>query len=181
MSREFPDIVDPWKAADGKRTFRGSVPISRMKRLEELLAPSASGERGEAAFVMHFAYDEQGLVTIATEVDAGLELICQRSLALYVEEVARRSMLVVIEDVGEQEEMPESYEPVLVEGRRVALASLVEEELLLAVPQVPRAPHSDEIEFSTDGGAETRPSVGSEPTHKPFAGLAGLIKENETK
>jgi uncharacterized protein len=152
-----------------------------MKRLGALLAPSASGAHAEAAFVMHFAYDEQGLVTIAIEVDAGLELVCQRSLAPYVEDVARRSMLVVIEDIGEQDAMPESYEPVLVEGRRVALASLVEEELLLAVPQVPRAPQSGEIEFSTDGGAESPPSAGTEPTYKPFAGLAGLIKENEPK
>lgn len=184
MSREFPDIVDPWKAADGRRTFQGTMPIKRMQRLGPLLAPEIEGRndgllvRGDAGFMASFSYDRQGLITIRLEVEAELPLICQRSLEPYREKVKRRIWLVVIEDIAEQELIPDSYEPVLVEHRRMALLDIVEEELLLAVPLVPKSPESEEIEVSTDGTTDSSSGKEKEHSHKPFAGLAGLIKEN---
>jgi uncharacterized protein len=182
MSREFPDFVDPWKAADGRRTFQGTMPIKRMKRLEALLAPESAGAgdavllRGEAGFVAKFAHDRQGLLTIRLDVEAELPLVCQRSLEPYREKIKRQSVLAVIEDVAEQELIPEIYDPVLVEHRRMALLDIVEEELLLAVPQVPRNPLSEPVGISTDGKPVTPVGSDSEPSHKPFAGLAGLMK-----
>ena len=181
MSRDFPDIVDPWKAADGQRRFSGTVPLGRLARLAELLAPEDDGGPawGEAAFEAVFGYDEQGLVTIRVSVRADLPLVCQRSLETYAEHVERASTVVVITDVGEQEAVPEAYEPVLVEDRRLALASLVEEELLLAVPQVPRKPGASEPELPADVSLERAAAQKKEPVHKPFAGLAGLMKDKD--
>ena len=161
------------------------MPMVRMKRLQAMLAPTAEDDAkrssAEAGFEMSFAYDQQGLVTIDMKVSAELPLQCQRSLQTYIESVQRNSLLVVIENVAEQDTVPESYEPVLVEERRLALADLVEEELLLAVPQVPRSPHSEEIELSTDGAVEASSGENEEPTHRPFEGLAGLMNEKADK
>jgi len=182
MSREFPDFVDPWKAADGRRTFQGTMPIKRMGRLGPLLAPENEGPidrllvRGDARFMAMFSYDPQGLTTIRLDVEAELPLICQRSLEPYREKVKRRSWLVVIEAVAEQELIPDIYDPVLVEHRRMALLDIVEEELLLAVPQVPRSPDSAEVAVSTDGTTGIVPGAEKAQSHKPFAGLAGLMK-----
>lgn len=182
MSREFPDFIDPWKAADGRRMFQGTMPLKRLKRLGPMLAPQGDGldeqlvARDDARFSARFSYDEQGLVTIRLDVEAELPLICQRSLAPYREKIARRSLLVVIEDVAEQEVIPESYDPVLVEHRRLALQDIVEEELILAVPQVPRNPDSEVIELSTDGEVRISSEPEKEQSHRPFAGLAGLMK-----
>ena len=185
MSRDFPDIVDPWKVAEGRRAFGGTMPLSRLDRLSELLAPS--GEAGspgadeglEAAFSATFGFDRQGLVVIDVEVNAELPLVCQRSLDVFRFAVNRRSKLVVIETVAEQETTPDNYEPILVENRRLALADLVEEELLLAVPQVPKRPDaSGESESSPEDAAVAAASEEeSEPTHRPFSGLAGLMKK----
>ena len=82
----------------------------------------------------------------------------------------------MIEDIADQELIPENYDPVLVENRRMALLDIVEEELLLAIPQVPKNPEIEEIELSTDGKVRQASEAGHEKTHKPFAGLAGLIK-----
>ncbi|NND55922.1 MAG: hypothetical protein HKN57_01600, partial [Xanthomonadales bacterium] len=103
-------------------------------------------------------------------------LVCQRSLAPYVENVKRRSYLAVIEDVAQEKSLPEHYDPVLVENRRMALLDIVEEELLLAVPQVPKNPEIEVIEISTDGKVESRSNTEQEKTHRPFAGLAGLMR-----
>ena len=182
MSREFPDFIDPWKAADGRRSFQGTMPLKRLKRLEPMLAPSDEGRqsgalaRNDAFFSVVFGYDELGLVTIKIGVDASLPLICQRSMAPYQERVERKSLLVVIEQVSDQDQVPESYEPVLVENRRLAIQDIVEEELLLAIPQVPRNPDVAAIELSTDGEARLPSVPENEQTHRPFAGLAGLMK-----
>ncbi|NND57384.1 MAG: hypothetical protein HKN57_09030, partial [Xanthomonadales bacterium] len=69
MSREFPDFIDPWKAADGRRTFSGTMPIKRMQRLLPLLAPA--GNYGDASFEARLSYDRQGLLTIRLDVEAG--------------------------------------------------------------------------------------------------------------
>lgn len=176
MSREFPDFIDPWKAADGKREFQGTMPLKRMERLSALLAPGEEAVTGEAAFEARFAYDEQGTVIIDLCVEAALPLVCQRSLEPYPEAVRRRSRLAVITALSEQESLPGNYEPVLVEHGRLALQDLVEDELLLAVPQVPRNPATKFVDQSTDGNAVEPPREEKEPTHRPFKGLAGLMK-----
>jgi uncharacterized protein len=85
----------------------------------------------------------------------------------------------VIEDMAEQEGLPEDYEPVLVEERRLALVDLVEEELLLAVPQVPRNPDAGELDLPEGILIESPAGGNEEPTHRPFEGLAGLIKKSD--
>jgi uncharacterized protein len=184
MSREFPDIVDPWKAADGKRIFHGSLPLRWMTRLAALLAAEAGAAESDrtpvvwadAQFEARFAHDRQGFVTIDVSVYADLPLTCQRSLEPYIERVERRSKLAVIENVDDEDTVPPHYDAVLVEEKRLELVRLVEEELLLAVPQVPRKPGSDAVRVSTDKGPE--PSAGDgEPTHRPFGGLAEILKK----
>ncbi len=159
------------------------MPLERMPRLRAILAPAtgagAGGRRivwADAAFTARFRYDEQGLVTIDVTVRAELPLVCQRSLLPYVEQVERSSLLTVIENIADQDELPESYEPVLVEHGRMALLDLVEDELLLAVPQVPRSPDTKEVELSTEDGFIPPSEIEDERTHRPFQGLAGLLK-----
>ena len=181
MSREFPDLLNPWKAADGRRTFEGTMPLRRMRRLHELLAPQESSGVAwkDPWFRADFGHDSQGNVTVELWVEAELPLICQRSLRAYLEPVKRHSLLAVVESVEAQELLPEDYEPVMVEQGHMALLEVVEDELLLAVPQVPRNPEVAEVDVSTDGDTPAR-SI-EEPTRRPFEGLAGLLKERKDK
>jgi len=154
-----------------------------MTRLGSMLAPEGEAENGlvvweDASFSTGFAYDRQGLVTIDITVKAGLPLVCQISLEPYMEYVDRRSRLVVIDDIAEQEALPEQYEPVLVEERRLALVDLVEEELLLAIPQVPRSPQAGKLILPEDVSLETSSGEEREQTRRPFEGLAGLVKDS---
>lgn len=172
MSRDFPDILDPWKAADGRRMFRGTMPLKRMGRLVPLLASA----EGEARFSARFSYDRQKNLLVNMSVDAELSLICQLSLQPYNEHVRRSSVLMVIRELTEQEMVADDYEPVLVETGRLALVDLVEDELLLGVPMVPRNPAVAELELATDAGVTSASEYKEEPLQQPFAGLAELLK-----
>ena len=172
MSLEYPDWLDARRAAEGRREFSGTMPLARMPRLAPLLASS----EGSARFSAGFGFDEQGKVIIRIEVEAELMLVCQRSLETYPERVVRRSLLGVIDSAAEESTLPEHLDPVLAEHGRLALLELVEEELLLGMPQVPRKP--DEA-GDVDHQGPTLPvsELQAEPMRQPFAGLAEQMKK----
>lgn len=175
MSRDFPDWISPERAAEGKRVFSGTVPLSRMKRLLPLLANA----EGNASFVAAFRRDLDKRVVIDLQVDAALPLICQASLEGYEEQLQRRCELAVIEDDSEQDGAPDSYDFVKTENGRLALAALVEDELLLGLPHVPRKPGLERVEYST-GGISSESEVSQDKGKKnPFAVLQGLLEREK--
>jgi len=175
MSREYPDWISPERAAEGKRVFGGTVPLTRMKRLAPLLVSAD----GEATFVAAFRRDIDKRVIVDLQVEAALPLICQASLEVYDELVKRRSELVVIEHDHEQKDLPESYEPVKSEHGRLAVASLVEEELLLGLPQIPRKPGMEKVEYSTGGEVPVNSPPEQKGKKNPFAALQGMLERDE--
>ncbi len=175
MSREYPDWISPGRAAEGKRVYSGTIPLTRMKRLADLLVDT----RGEASFVASFRADIDHRVIIDLQVEAALPLVCQASLEVYDEPVNRHSVLAVIDHENEQQVLSEDFEPVQTEKGRLAIARLVEDELLLGLPQIPRKPGLDRIEFSTGGKVpkdEEQPDSGRKT---PFAALQDMLKPDK--
>ncbi len=175
MSRDFPDWISPVRAAEGKRIFSGTIPLQRMKRLAPLLVSA----EGDAAFTATFKRDIENRVVIVLQVEAGLPLICQASLEVYVEQVQRRSELAVIDEDGRIDDVPDYYDVVTPEHGRVAIAALVEEELLLSLPQIPRKPGLAEIEFSTGGSPIEKAAKQTEGKTNPFAALQDMLERKK--
>ena len=171
MSREYPDWVNPWKAAEGNRVYGGSIALDRMTRLKPMLAEAS----GEAHFEADFSKDALGWTVVTIHVTATLQLICQASLEVYAEAVDRTSDLAVIEDLDDQVDIPEHYDPTKTEGRRLNFLELVQDELILAVPQVPRKPGQGNIYFSS--GPQTEQETGSGNRKSPFAALGDLVRD----
>lgn len=175
MSREYPDWISPNRAAEGKRIFSGTIPFSRMKRLAALLVDA----RGEAAFTAAFRMDLDKRVIIDLQVEAALPLICQASLEVYDEQVKRISELAVIDNDNEQFELPDNYEPVTTENGRLAIAILVEDELLLGLPQIPRKPGLQIVEYSTGGQRISSETLPEGSRKNPFSALQGMLKRDK--
>jgi uncharacterized protein len=175
MSREYPDWISPGRAAEGKRIFSGTIPLSRMKRLAALLVDAD----GDASFVATFRTDLEKRNIVDLQVEAALPLICQASLEVYDEQVKRRSELAVIEHDHEAGELPDYYDPVQTENGRLAIASLVEDELLLGLPQVPRKPDLELVEYSTGGPAIKIEDLEKGTRKNPFAALQDMLKQDK--
>jgi uncharacterized protein len=177
MSLEYPDLIDPNKAAEGQRVFSGTIPISRMERLMPFLADTQDKDSlGEASFSAQFDKDSLVGVKIQVNVEAALWLVCQRSLEPYQELINRSSLLGVIDDISKEGLLPEGYEGILAENGKVAFLTMVEDELLLALPQVPRNPDFAPIDTGQENELAVQES-GKEPRQQPFAGLADQLKE----
>lgn len=168
MSRDYPDSINPLKAAQGGRIFAGTIPLARLERLHELAADPG---QGEFAFQVSFHLDEHANVRAELCVSGEMQLICQRSLQAYAQKIDSRSVLGIVCEERAAEALPEDYEPLLIEDWRLRIEDLIAEEILLSLPLVPRAPDSRPVKPGR---------AAAQKTYKPFAGLADLAAKADT-
>ena len=168
MSAALPSTVDLAHAV--RRGFRisGRLPISSLPRL----AVSLASQRGEADVALEAGQDAEHRVVLNGRIDAVLEMQCQRCLGPVEIEVHAEPTLAWVKSDAESAELPEGYEPLLAPDGRVALADLVTDELLLALPLVPR--HEDSAACGKPVQTAERSAAPVEDRKRPFAELAKL-------
>lgn len=173
MSRDFPDWIDVDRAAQARRVFAGRLRLAAMPRLVDLVDRPGAGD--EIGFELALRRDEQGVARIEVHVAGQVPMTCQRTLRRYWQEIDSRSSLALIEDEALVDGLPEDLEAKLVPDGRLRLADVVEDELVLALPLVPRDPQSEPIEDPAEAVVESgnRPSEETAQDN-PFAVLEKL-------
>jgi len=138
MLERLPAQIDPFRFAEARRMVRGSLALAGLARLAPLLASTD----GELTVELEFDVDELGVRFVQGTIVGELALTCQRCLEpmSWPVDVAMAGALVRSEQEGER--LPAAYEPLLIESVPVRLADLIEEELLLSLPQVPMHPEA---------------------------------------
>lgn len=153
-----------------------------LPRLAEMLETDTEGG-AQAACQLVFGRDGAGRDIVQGEVRACLTLRCQRCLEPFDLPVASEFTLALVVGLDEVAALPPDYDPLLVaaagEDRFIHPRDLIEDELILAVPAVPR---------HADGGCPSSPlalldltpaQVADRPAERlnPFAVLTTLLKE----
>ncbi|MEE4295426.1 MAG: YceD family protein [Wenzhouxiangella sp.] len=170
MSRDYPDWINPFKAAQARRTFAGTMRLADFHRLVDLI--DDPGET-EIKFSLAFDLDDQREATVGVEVNGHVPMICQRTLKRFDYVVDSSSVVAIVDCEAAVDQLPEDYEPLVVNDGRLKIADLVAEELLLALPLVPRSPESAPI------GEDVAPGADIEERHQPFAVLADLARKRD--
>lgn len=134
MSSRLPDFVDPWRLSDLGKRFTGELELRRMPRLVGVL----SNSEGCVAFDLEFGRDEKRRPRIRGSIRAVLVLQCQRCLEPMDFPVEASLDLAIVEVDEEAKRLPDEVDPVVATDGRIGLRELLEDELLLAIPQVPR-------------------------------------------
>ena len=172
-----PEVLDAWRMVAARRGFEGTLPLSQMTRLRDLLCDdgskqAAGGPAGEVRFALEFDRDGLQVPYVELRIDAALPLECQRSLQRYLEPVHVVQRLGLIRDEADEAGLPEDYEPLLLsEDGLLRPAELIEDELILAVPVVPLMPGTEAMERDWPVQEEEQQQA------NPFAALAGLKKK----
>ncbi|MCB1773653.1 MAG: DUF177 domain-containing protein [Gammaproteobacteria bacterium] len=166
----LPDFADPRRLCALGKAYEGRLPLAQMPRL----APLLTSTEGEAAFALAFATDDEKRAIVTVHVNAEIHVQCQRCLGSMVWPVDSGTVLAVVSGPDEAERLPDNLDPLLVEDERVALRTLVEDELLLAVPTAPtHAVDECAVKLDDVNAAEaTGDSAGHQRDDNPFAALA---------
>jgi uncharacterized protein len=161
MSAGWSKLLDIGPLADGRAQVDFSIPLKEFPRVLPSLADPGGEARGRVSF------SREGRIAVAeVAVTADLSLLCQRCLAPLKWPVNSVGRAALVASNAEGDGVPETLETVLAPEHRISTRDLVEEELLLALPLVPR--HQD------DRCAGER--AGADETNRPFAQLSELLK-----
>ena len=164
----LPSRIDPWRlTAEGGR-LEGTLALAELPRLVAEL----NRTDGVASVALVAGIDPRGVRFITGAVQTGIELICQRCLGPLRLTLNVTVSLGLVRSEAEADRLPEEYEPLLVPEGVIHVADLVEDELLLALPQIPR--HEDARDCEANGyRAPDRVEQ-----DQPFAALASLLRDS---
>lgn len=130
----IPEQVDPFRLAEQGVTLTGTLPLAQMIRLKSNVCSS----EGLVSARFEFATDEQGVCFLNGHAEAVLLLACQRCMEPFEYAIITDFALGVVRTLEEANQLPEQYDPALVQEGQLALRELVEDELILNLPIIPR-------------------------------------------
>ncbi len=172
------EFIDPWSAADRGVRVEGCVPVSELQRVAGIL----SDEHGEVRFNLRFYRDSRRRVCVEGHVSANLRMSCQRCLQPVEIAIDSNIALALIEVLDEAELLPDSYDPLMVSEQGVRPLDLAEDEILLALPQVPKHGSGEQCEgeiwLNKQASAPSADDDAAETgTDNPFSALAQLKEQ----
>lgn len=170
MQQRLPDWIDPVSLIRQGRILEGRIPLERFARLAEHLYDTS----GEIAVELHFGRFETGVEGMVGHIEGELRLTCQRCLEALKMPVRLDVNLGLVESEALIDRLPEGFEPLLLTEDRLHLIDLVEDELLLAIPDFPKHEEQDcHINLPSDADE----AADAESKDNPFAVLNELKKQ----
>ncbi len=175
MSKRIPERLDPWRYADLGKSLSGSLRLDSLPRLAACLAAS----EGDADFDLRFERDGERRAVMTGTIRAALVLQCQRCLEPLAYPVQAPVAVAFVEGIEQAAQLPESLDPCLVEEGSVSFKDLVEDELLLTLPQVAMHPRGQCANRSVETPRPEPAEPDAQTRRNPFAVLAELKNDHD--
>jgi len=132
---KLPITIDPFKSAQRRLVCEGVFSISGMNRL--LAVCENDSEQVIVKFSFHV--DERGLNVLSGTASALVKLTCQRCTDAFEQELKTDFVFSPVKNQDAIAELPPYYDAIeLDENGEVNLIELVEEELMLELPLIPK-------------------------------------------
>ncbi|MDF1759032.1 MAG: YceD family protein [Coxiellaceae bacterium] len=127
--------IDPLRLASCGESLQGEVALSALTRVSSVLQEQPSNQ---ASYCLDFSQDEQGRAVVNGRIQASVVLECQRCGQAVEIALDLNPHLMVVHSDDQAKQIPKEFEPLMVGVEPVTLNEVLEEELLLALPMVPR-------------------------------------------
>lgn len=166
----LPARIEPKKLAAARARLVGDLSLAPMERLGQYL----SSREGRVSIGFDFGYEADGTLFIKGHFRTEVVLECQRCMEAYRQPLEGTVRLGVVAHESLVERLPDDYDPLVMDDEPVSLSDLVEDELILTLPTVPKHP---EGECREGTGEETAGEDAGESDGKrenPFAVLSVL-------
>ena len=170
MSKTPPERIHPFRLAHQGETLIGDVGVEQMPRLAEMLHEAA----GRVEFELRFGCGDGGQARVRGRIGARLMVLCQRCLEPMGIDVERQVRLALVRGDAEAAALDATYDPLLADDQPVSLSGLLEDELILAMPNFCRHPRG-ECEMPRGGNAVERGEQSGERQDADTAGESGQV------
>ena len=134
----IPKSVGAAKAISGRQSFAGRLAFSQMPRL----APQLASREGGLDVTLDAGKDAVG-AWLGGKIDGELTLTCQRGLHPFAWPCHLEPRLRLVTSETEEGRVLKESEPYLVQDDQLPLRDIVEDEVLLALPMMPRCDDPD--------------------------------------
>lgn len=169
MSDRLPVHVDPVSLAEKGRAIEGHVPVEAFRRLAGWLHAS----EGALEVSLRFGRDDAGRHVVQGRIRGALELLCQRCLAPYRLPVDLEPVLMLVTSEAAADALPGELDALVVDARRsVHTVDMIEDELILALPLVPRCGRAGECVPAVEL-LDSEASEAAAGHQRPFTDLDG--------
>lgn len=169
----LPRQADIRKLTSSGAVLEGKIKVSKLDRLRQALADDS----GELTYSLAFGRDEEGTIVIEGNISAQVMLPCQRCLDAMEFSLASEFRLGVAYSDEKAKHLPDSLEPLVVEGETADLQVVVEDEALLCVPIVSYHPEADcKVKAGYESVGEEIAEPVEEEKENPFKVLEALKK-----
>ena len=167
--KQLPEKVALDKAINGQRLYQGQIELCQMTRLVDMLADC----EGVVEFSIQFERADRIPGKAQVKVKTNLPLICTISRKRYLMPVDIDSSIGFINDLAYEELLDVGMEASWFEDGYVNLPEIIEDELILIVPDVPFD------ETVTDGDDSDQQGDNNLPAEKenPFSVLESLKQD----
>jgi uncharacterized protein len=182
------DIEGLRELAAAGAVIEPQLDVRRFPRLAKLFSPSAEtvdagiDEGSEDVWSgieagVGIERGTEGIARLRINVTGQLPLRCQRCLQTMVLPLQLSTRLTVVSDDREAEKLTEPFDSVILEDGELRLETVVEDEILAALPM---APAHEPGEDCVSAGAPIAESENeTEQTYRPFASLATLVGDEQ--
>lgn len=143
-------------------TLKGEVQLAELERLKGIALKDAP-----IRFDLKFGKDAEGQPVVQGSVQGIVDMTCQRCLKPVGIDIDASVALGVVTSEAEAKNLPDDLEPLILGDEPVRLSDLIEDEILLALPVVPRHAHQCVPAH--------REHEGPEKTDNPFAALRDMV------
>ncbi len=173
--QRLPLEVDPFRLATKQERFQGTIPLKQMKRLVSAL----QSDEGDVAIDIEFGVDFNRVTVVGGKIETSTRHLCQRCMEEMTLPIAFEFELAMVRSEAEMDMLPDGYEATLIEDTPVMLSDLIEDEILLMLPTVPKHDEQDcSADFAQQQPAKETPIMAEDVKQdNPFEILANLKKD----
>jgi uncharacterized protein len=177
LTGPIPERVDHRKLANQAGLIEGSLPLQCFHRFGEMLVV----REGDVYVRLEFSKGDFGSTRVNGSAATEVCLICQNCMQQFRRQVTCELVLLVVSDESKLELLPEVDDAIVAPDKVISIAELVEDELILAMPMIPRHEEGECPETDYEQEEIVLPEVQKEQTtYRPFADLAKTIDKQNT-
>ncbi len=167
MSDQLPEFIDPVVFAERHSHLQGTLAVQRLDRLADFLF----AKEGELNVDLQF-YKEGKVPVIEGRIEGHLVLSCQSCLQALAWPVDKAVKIGMVQTIEQADRLDKEFDPLVVSEQKMSLADIIEDELIVSLPDYPR--HKNEcLQYEPAAKRAEAHSIEQKPD-SPFAVLATL-------